>query len=399
MADIAVIIVAAGRGLRAGGGEPKQYRLLDGAPVLAHTLRAFAAHPLIGRILTVIHPDDRPLYDAIHDTIEATATLLPAVAGGDTRQMSVRAGLEALATEPPDYILIHDAARPFVTADLIERAVGAARLYGAAVPGIPMADTVKVVDSQGKVRATPDRASLYAVQTPQAFHYTSLQAAHAKANEQGIDGLTDDAAIAEWSGMAVQVFEGDTGNMKLTRAEDIEAADRRMRARHGYTVRLDYTVRLGTGYDVHAFADGDHIWLGGVRIDHTRGILAHSDGDVVLHALTDAVLGALADGDIGSHFPPSDPQWKGASSDRFLIHALDLLRARGGVLDHLDATVICETPKIGPHREAIRARIADICGLPLDAVSIKATTSERLGFTGRQEGIAAQAAATIRLPL
>lgn len=389
--DIAVIIVAAGKGERAGAGAPKQYRLLDGIPVLARTLRPFITHSAIGRIVVVIGENDTLYYEKCLAHLPDTRRLLAPVAGGRTRQASVHAGLAALAGAPPACVLVHDGARPFVTPALITAATGAARAHVAAVPGLAVTDTIKAVDETGRVVNTPDRATLRAVQTPQAFAFAPLLVAHEQARHESLDTFTDDAALMEWAGHAVHVFPGEGTNVKLTTAADFDAAARRPGAEA-------LVSRTGTGFDVHAFADGDHVWLGGVKIAHTRGVTAHSDGDVVLHALTDAVLGALADGDIGSHFPPSDPQWKGASSDRFLAHAVALLHARGGVLDHLDATVICEAPKVGPHREAIRARIAAIAGLPLGGVSVKATTSERLGFTGRGEGIAAQAAATIRLP-
>ncbi len=393
--EIAVVIVAAGRGLRAGAPDqhlPKQYRQLAGASVLARTLDAFLAHPAIGRVQTVIGAQDADFFAESVRVLADHAKLLPPVIGGDTRQESVFAGLHALRHEPPEIVLVHDAARPFVSAALIDAAIDAARAHSAAIPAIPVTDTIKEVDDAGRVTATPERARLRAVQTPQAFDYRLLLDAHARARAEALCAFTDDGALAEWAGGAVTVFAGDPANVKLTVAADFAAAEQRLRP----DVRL--VTRVGTGFDVHAFAPGDHIWLGGVRIAHTQGVIAHSDGDVVLHALTDALLGALADGDIGSHFPPSDPQWKGASSDRFLAHAVGLLRARGGVLDHLDATVICETPKVGPHREAIRERIAGICAIAIDRVSVKATTSERLGFTGRSEGIAAQAAATVRLP-
>ena len=388
----AAIIVAAGRGSRAGEGLPKQYRRLGPDPVLAWTARAFLGHPGIDRVQAVIHPDDRDLYEAVARAA-ASPKLLPPVFGAGTRQGSVRAGLEALAPAPPEAVLVHDGARPFPAAGLIERAIAAARSHPAAVPGLPVTDTVKVVDSDGFVRATPERAALRAVQTPQAFAFAALLDAHRRAHAAGIDGLTDDGALAEWAGLPVRVFAGDPANLKLTRPEDFEAAERRLAGSAPALV-----TRLGTGFDVHAFAAGDHVWLGGVRIPHGQGVEAHSDGDVILHALTDALLGALADGDIGVHFPPSDPRWRGASSDRFLAHAVARVRERGGVVDHLDATLLCEAPRLGPHREAMRARIAAIAGIRIDQVSLKATTTERLGFTGRREGLAAQAAATVRLP-
>lgn len=394
--EVAALIVAAGRGSRAGAGAPKQYRRLRGDSVLARTLAAFGAAETIDRILVVVHPDDAALYEETRAALpEAVrARLLDPVHGGATRQLSVAAGLARLAQAArPDVVLVHDAARPFVSQALIARAVEAGRTSGAAIPGIDVVDTIKRVDETGRVVETPPRAALRAVQTPQAFAFAPLLAAHERAQAAGRDDFTDDGALMEHEGHSVFVFPGEPGNLKLTRPEDFAGLDG--------SAALEETpmiVRTGTGFDVHAFGEGDHVWLGGVRIPHDRGVIAHSDGDVVLHALTDALLGALADGDIGTHFPPSDPQWKGASSDRFLAHAASLVRARGGIIDHLDATLLAERPKVGPHREAIRMRISEIVGIPVSRVSIKATTTESLGFTGRREGIAAQAAATIRLP-
>ncbi|MFG1422565.1 bifunctional 2-C-methyl-D-erythritol 4-phosphate cytidylyltransferase/2-C-methyl-D-erythritol 2,4-cyclodiphosphate synthase [Roseixanthobacter liquoris] len=388
MTTCAVIVVAAGRGTRAGGPLPKQYHRLGAETVLRRTLRLFAEHPGIHAIQVVIHPDDEARFAAAADGL---AKVRPAVAGGRERQDSVRAGLEALAGEAPDLVLVHDAARPFVSDALIARAVEAAATHGAAVPVTGVTDTIKVVDGFGTVASTPVRATLRAVQTPQAFRYDMLRAAHDAAQAGGVAGLTDDAAVMEWAGHAVATFEGEAGNMKLTSADDLARA-----AREGAAPLTD--VRTGTGFDVHAFGPGDHVMLGGLAIPFDKGLDGHSDADVGLHALTDAVLGALCDGDIGAHFPPSDPQWKGATSDRFLVFALDKVRARGGRIAHLDLTLICEAPKIGPHRDAIRARIGEITGVALGRISVKATTTERLGFTGRREGIAAMASATIRLP-
>ncbi|KFG71022.1 bifunctional 2-C-methyl-D-erythritol 4-phosphate cytidylyltransferase/2-C-methyl-D-erythritol 2,4-cyclodiphosphate synthase [Microvirga sp. BSC39] len=392
--SVAALIVAAGRGSRAGEGIPKQYRDLSGQQVLTRTLTRFLKHPGIGRTLVVIHPDDRDLYEAsIAALAPLQSALLPCVHGGDTRQDSVRNGLEALACSAPEIVLVHDAARPLASPELIDRAIEAARRWDAAVPGTSVTDTIKVIGSQSEVVSTPDRARLRAVQTPQAFRFPTLLDAHRKAADAGIHAFTDDGALAEWAGLPVHVFEGESGNIKLTHPADFLEAERRI---GGSLVAL--VTKLGTGFDVHAFGDGDHIWLGGIKVPHDRGVIAHSDGDVILHALTDAILGALADGDIGTHFPPSDPQWRGASSDRFLAHAVGLVRERGGLVDHLDTTLLCEKPRLGPHREAMRQRIAEIAGLRLEQVSLKATTTEKLGFTGRSEGIAAQAAATIRLP-
>jgi 2-C-methyl-D-erythritol 4-phosphate cytidylyltransferase/2-C-methyl-D-erythritol 2,4-cyclodiphosphate synthase len=386
-APVAVLLVAAGRGLRAGGDLPKQYRLLHGRPVLAHALTPFAADRRIGRIVVAIAEGDGERYAQCLAGIDA-ATLLPPVLGGETRQDSVRLGLRRLAQSGfAGTVLVHDAARPFVSAALIDRAIAAMRSEIAAIPALSVTDTIKRLDDAGHVAETPPRDRLVSVQTPQAFDLATLLAAHDRAHEKGLGGLTDDAALMEWAGHRVATFAGETANVKLTHPADMAGLD-----------STALTVRVGTGYDVHAFGPGDHVWLGGVRIPHERGVVAHSDGDVALHALTDALLGALTEGDIGTHFPPSDPQWRGAASSRFLAFAAQRVAARGGRIDHLDITVVCEAPRIGPHREAIRAEIAGIAGIAVSRVAIKATTSERMGFTGRGEGLAALATATIRLP-
>ncbi|KRR18594.1 2-C-methyl-D-erythritol 4-phosphate cytidylyltransferase [Bradyrhizobium lablabi] len=383
----AAILVAAGRGLRAGAGGPKQYRELGGQPVIFRAMEAFCRHPDVFAVQPVVNPDDAAMFNA------AVAGLRhqPPTNGGATRQASVHAGLEALAAEKPDIVLIHDAARPFVSSAVISRAIDAAGRTGAAVPATSVTDTIKQVNDTGDVEATPDRARLRIAQTPQAFRFDVILDAHRRAARDGRSDFTDDAALAEWAGLTVATFEGDPANMKLTTPEDFVREEARLAAQLG-------DIRTGTGYDVHAFGDGDHLMLCGVRVPHTRGFLAHSDGDVGLHALVDAILGALADGDIGSHFPPSDPQWKGAASDKFLKYAVDRVTARGGRIANLEVTMICERPKIGPLRDVMRARIAEITGLNISRVAVKATTSERLGFTGREEGIAATACATIRLP-
>ncbi|MBV9076215.1 MAG: bifunctional 2-C-methyl-D-erythritol 4-phosphate cytidylyltransferase/2-C-methyl-D-erythritol 2,4-cyclodiphosphate synthase [Methylobacteriaceae bacterium] len=390
--DVVAVIVAAGRGSRAGEGLPKQYRSVGRRPVLARTLDAFLRHEGVTQVVCAIHPDDRALYEDAVAGLPVAGKLLEPIAGGATRQASVRNALEELTLGEETLCLVHDAARPFVDAALISRAIAAGRRHGAAVPGVAVTDTTKRVDADGFVQETLDRRELRAIQTPQAFRLGPLRAAHrAAAAETAGRDFTDDGHLAEWAGTAVHVFEGDPLNTKVTHPADFEAAERRLGADA-------FLTRVGTGFDVHAFGEGDHVWLGGVQIAHDRGVLAHSDGDVVLHALTDALLGAIGDGDIGTHFPPSDPQWRGASSDRFLAYAAERVRERGGRIDHLDVTVLCERPRIGPHRDAIRARIAAVAGVALGAVSVKATTTEKLGFTGRSEGLAAQAAATIRLP-
>lgn len=391
--SIAALVVAAGRGIRAGAGMPKQYRMLGGIPVLTRTLKALCAHPAIAAIIVAIHPDDEALYEACVAALapQERARLLRPVHGGATRQSSVHAGLCALDASTCPHVLVHDAARPFVSRDLIARACTALATHDAALPGIPVTDTIKQVTDDGRVTRTPPRDALRAVQTPQAFRLAPLLAAHRRAIEAGLTEFTDDGALAEWAGIEVHVFAGEAGNIKLTHEADFH--------RHAQSRGEEPMIsRMATGFDVHIFGPGDHIMLGGIAVPHECGVVAHSDGDVVLHALTDALLGALAEGDIGTHFPPSDPQWRHASSDRFLAFAAGRVRERGGVIDFLDATILCERPRIGPHREAMRARIADIAGIEADCVSIKATTTEKLGFTGRGEGIAAQAAATIRLP-
>jgi len=385
---VAAIVVAAGRGERAGGGVAKQYRHIAGEPMIRPTLRAFASHAGIDTVQPVIAQADEELYRA------ATAGLphlRAPVAGGATRQASVRAGLEALVPVAPDLVLIHDAARPFLTGALIDRAITAGTATGAAVPGVAIADTVKTIDAASTVAETLDRGRLRIVQTPQAFAFALIVDAHRRAAAAGLQNFTDDAALAEWAGHPVSVFDGEAGNVKVTTGEDFARAE---------ILHLAHLsdVRTGNGFDVHAFADGDHVMLGGVRIAHSRGVTGHSDADVALHALVDAILGALAEGDIGSHFPPSDPRWKGAASERFLAFACERVRARRGMIAHLDVTVVCEAPRISPHRDAMRERIAGIAGIAVDRVAVKATTSEKMGFTGRGEGIVAMATATIRLP-
>jgi 2-C-methyl-D-erythritol 4-phosphate cytidylyltransferase/2-C-methyl-D-erythritol 2,4-cyclodiphosphate synthase len=383
----AVVLVAAGRGLRAGAGGPKQYREIGGQPVIFRAMEAFSRHPDVFAVQPVVNPDDSAMFTA------AVAGLShePPANGGATRQASVLAGLEVLAKHKPDIVLIHDAARPFVSQGLISRAIDAASRTGAAIPAIAVTDTIKLTGEDGNVEDTPDRARLRIAQTPQSFRFDVILEAHRRAAKDGRSDFTDDAAIAEWAGLTVATFEGDVANMKLTTPEDFVREEARLASLLG-------DIRTGTGYDVHAFGEGDHVMICGVRVPHTKGFLAHSDGDVGLHALVDAILGALADGDIGSHFPPSDAKWKGASSDQFLKYAIERVAQRGGRVANLEVTMICERPKIGPLRDTMRARIAEISGVDISRVAVKATTSERLGFTGREEGIAATASATIRLP-
>jgi 2-C-methyl-D-erythritol 4-phosphate cytidylyltransferase / 2-C-methyl-D-erythritol 2,4-cyclodiphosphate synthase len=393
--NLAILIAAAGRGSRAGTGIPKQYRNLASRPLLARTIESLANAAPGATLLPIIHKGDVEIYEACKAGIDPNLALHLAapVSGGATRQESVRDGLEALANAPapPEIVLIHDAARPFVTGSLIERGVSGAVAHGAAVPGVTPADTIKRIDACGSVAETLPRGQLRAIQTPQAFSFELILGAHRKAALAGAGDLTDDAAVAEFAGHRVQVFAGEESNMKITTLEDFARAEAQLMA--GLA-----DIRTGQGYDVHAFGPGNHVWLGGVRLEHDRGLAGHSDADVLTHAITDALLGALADGDIGSHFPPSDPQWRGAPSRIFLSDTAAKVRARGGVIAHVDATLVCERPKLGPHRNAIRQSLAKIMDVSIDRVAVKATTSEGLGFTGREEGIASIAIATIRLP-
>ncbi|MDO7842720.1 bifunctional 2-C-methyl-D-erythritol 4-phosphate cytidylyltransferase/2-C-methyl-D-erythritol 2,4-cyclodiphosphate synthase [Sphingomonas immobilis] len=372
----AALIVAAGQGLRSGSPLPKQYAPLAGKPMLAHSHAALSAHPGIHSVLVAIGADQAAM-------LEAALGPVAHVTGGAARRDSVRAGLEALAADAPDYVLIHDAARPFLSAAVIDRLIAALDTHEGAIPALPVADTL--VRRSGE---TVPRDDLYRVQTPQAFRFATILAAH---RDWPADAeATDDAQMLAKSGYEVAIVQGDSMLEKITHPEDFAAAE----ARHGANLR----VRSASGYDVHRLVTGEDLWLGGVKIDHDKGLSGHSDADVALHAITDALLGTIGDGDIGMHFPPSDPQWRGANSAQFLQHAASLIAKRGGVVDFVDLTIICEAPKIGPHREAMRARIADLLVLKPGQVSVKATTTEKLGFTGRGEGIAAQAVATVRVP-
>jgi 2-C-methyl-D-erythritol 4-phosphate cytidylyltransferase/2-C-methyl-D-erythritol 2,4-cyclodiphosphate synthase len=393
--SVTALIVAAGRGLRAAGDTsliPKQYLTVGGMPMLARSIGAFAGHPGVEEVLVVIHPDDALRYETAARSF--TSRLRPPVPGGARRQDSVRAGLEALAGRPPQHVLIHDAARPFVPADLIGRVIDALRAHPAALPALPVTDTLSR-GSDGRLTGTLPRDTLWRAQTPQGFHFDAILAAHRAAAKEPNATFTDDAGLAEWFGIDVALVEGAEENRKLTTAADIASADELLKLRAG--ARLG-TIRIGSGYDVHAFGPGDAVVLCGVRIPHHKKLIGHSDADVGMHALTDALLGALADGDIGVHFPPSDARWKGAASQLFLKDAADRVRARGGAIDHVDVTFLCDSPRIGPHRDAMRAKLAQVLGLDVAQISIKATTNEGLGFIGRGEGIAAMATATVRLP-
>jgi 2-C-methyl-D-erythritol 4-phosphate cytidylyltransferase/2-C-methyl-D-erythritol 2,4-cyclodiphosphate synthase len=387
----AVIVVAGGRGVRAGDGIPKQYRPLGGVSILGRTLAAFLAHPGIDAVQPVIHRDDLSRYDEIAG--RGGEKLLAPVFGGESRQQSVLAGLEALAASSPRAVLIHDAARPLVSAEIIDRVLGALAHHPACLAAVPLADTLKA-ETDRRVSRTIERRGLWRAQTPQGFHFEPILAAHRAAWAAGLDAFTDDAAIAEWRGLPVALVEGSERNIKLTTPEDFAMAERLLFE----APPLLSEIRHGTGFDVHAFEPGDHVMLCGVRVPHSHALKGHSDADVGLHALTDALLGAIGAGDIGDHFPPSDMQWRGAESGQFLRHAAGLVAAKGGRILHLDVTLICERPKIGPHKPAMRARIAELLELEIGRVSVKATTTEGLGFTGRQEGIAAMASATVALP-
>ena len=370
----AAIIVAAGRGLRAGAGLPKQWRPLAGRPVVAHALAAFAG---MARVL-VIHPDDRALAESVAD-----GALI--VEGGATRAASVRAALEALAGSGVTKVLIHDAARPSASPELIARVVAALDHAQGAAPALPVTDALWT-GADGRVTGTRDRNGLFRAQTPQGFAFDAILAAHrAHAGE-----AADDVEVARAAGIDVVMVTGDEANQKLTFPGDFIRAEQALRM-----TGAPMDVRMGNGYDVHAFCAGDGVWLCGIKVPHHKALLGHSDADVGMHALTDAIYGALAEGDIGQHFPPSDPQWKGADSQIFLKHAADLARSRGFTITSADVTLVCERPKIGPHAVAMRQALAAIMGVDVARVSVKATTSERLGFTGREEGIAALATAVL----
>ncbi len=373
----AALIVAAGKGARAGGAVPKQFAPLGGRPLIAYSYEALSTHPAIDTVVVVIG-------DGQQDALTAAVGEVPHAIGGATRRESVLAGLAAV--EGYDRVLIHDAARPFLSAEVIDRLLAALEQTPGAVPALPVVDTL--AHGAAGLGDVVDRAGLVRVQTPQAFHTATIRAAHAAWNAN--QDATDDAQILRAAGHDVMTVAGDPALDKITHHADFALAEARLAA--------CMISRSATGYDVHRLEDGEELWLGGILIPHDRGLSGHSDADVALHAITDALLGTIAAGDIGSHFPPSDPQWKGAASDQFLAHAAGLIAQRGGIIDFVDLTIICEAPKIGPHRATIQARVADILRLGPTRVSVKATTTERLGFTGRGEGIAAQAIATVRVP-
>jgi 2-C-methyl-D-erythritol 4-phosphate cytidylyltransferase/2-C-methyl-D-erythritol 2,4-cyclodiphosphate synthase len=386
MVGALALVVAAGRGERFGGPRPKQYADLAGRPLLHHSLVALAGHPDIAGVRAVINMDDLALYESAASRLD----LLEPVAGGASRQDSARLGLESLADHAPERILIHDGARPLVPAAVIDRVLGALDRAPGAIAALPLTDTLKR-EENGLSAGTVARAGLWRAQTPQGFRYPAILAAHRKA--VGAE-LTDDAAVAERAGLAIALVHGSPRNLKITTPDDLERAEAYLAGTAGGLGE----ARAGSGFDVHRFGPGDHVNLCGLRIPHEQMLLGHSDADVALHALTDAILGALGAGDIGQHFPPSDPRWGGTDSAVFLRHACELVTARGGRIVNVDVTLICERPKLAPHRAAMVARLAELLELDPERVGVKATTTEGLGFTGRGEGIAAQAIASLTLP-
>ncbi|MEE9329121.1 MAG: bifunctional 2-C-methyl-D-erythritol 4-phosphate cytidylyltransferase/2-C-methyl-D-erythritol 2,4-cyclodiphosphate synthase [Parvularculaceae bacterium] len=387
MTKTAALIVAAGKGVRMGGDVPKQYQRLGGLPVLTRTISSFADHAEIDVIQVVIGASDEALYHQavafLNEPMQAKLT--PLIFGAATRQGSVLNGLQSLAKSNIEKILIHDAARPLVTADTIARVVAELDISKAVLPALPVTDTLKQVDD-GTVQGTISRDNLWRAQTPQGFSFNQMLSAHEQTTGQA---LTDDIAVAQAVGMAIAIVEGNAQNIKLTTQEDFAMAEK----------LIDGETRIGQGFDVHAFEAGDAVTLCGISIPHSHSLQGHSDADVAMHALTDALFGAIGAGDIGDHFPPSDPQWKGAVSTIFLTKAATLIEQSGGTITNIDLTLICEAPKIGPHRGAMRAKLAELLSLELSRISVKATTTERLGFTGRGEGIAAQAVVSIKMPV
>ena len=380
MGACVALVVAAGRGRRFGGERPKQYLALCGRPIIRRAVECFLAHAQVDHVLAVIHPDDRALFDRATEGLD----ILEPVAGGDSRQESVRLGLESLAGRAPERVLIHDSARPFAGGAMISRVLDALQTAPGAIPALPVGDTLKR-EHDGLVTGTVERQGLWRAQTPQGFRYADIARAH---GEFAGAALTDDAAVAEAAGIEVQIVPGSEDNLKITSEDDLARARR----------LIGGETRTGFGFDAHRFGPGDHVMLCGVSIPHSAGLAGHSDADAGLHALTDALLGAIGAGDIGECFPPTGAEWKDAQSDIFLRHAADLIAERGGDIANVDVTLICEAPRIGPHRDAMVRRIADVLGLDAGSVSVKATTTDGLGFSGRGEGIAAQAVATVRLP-
>lgn len=392
----AAVVLAAGRGMRMGDtlDGPKQYQQINslGQTVLGKVVDAFLGSAAIGLVQVVIHPDDRELYTA---SVADHPKLLKPVFGGETRQESGLKGLVALEEHAPVKVLIHDAARPFVTHQLIEEVLAGVDENHCALPAIGVFDTVKRAlhtETGLIVEETIPRADVFLAQTPQGFPFGAILEAHRAAEHAGLSEFTDDCAIAEWAGMKARLVQGAPQNRKITTLDDLKLMQQNSIREPQFKLP---DVRTGFGYDVHRLVPGDGVILCGVTLPSDKKLEGHSDADVALHAITDALLGTIGEGDIGSHFPPSDPVWKGASSDRFLKHACALVRERGGVISHLDVTIICEEPKVGPHRDAMCSSVAGICGIEVARVSVKATTHERIGTIGRGEGISAMANATV----
>lgn len=387
---VAAVIVAGGSGLRAGGEKPKQYQMIGGRAVIWWTLRAFLDHPGVDCVQAVIGEGHEEMFGASVKGLDVPRPVI----GGSTRQDSCRIGVEAMERMKPDKVLIHDAARPFVSQGLISEVIAWLDRFSAVVPGMPVAETLKYAPG-GIVNRTVDRAGIWTAQTPQGFTYSMILDAHREALTEAAANLTDDASVAERAGIAISMIPGRHENRKLTTADDVERADHDMTAR---TLASLPDIRVGQGIDIHPFAAGDGVTLCGVGIPHAQSLKGHSDADVALHALTDAILGAIGEGDIGIHFPPSDPQWKGAASSIFLSRAMELLRAKGGLVGNIDLTLLAEAPKIAPHVTAMKSFLAPLLGIDPSRIAIKATTAERLGAIGRKEGIIAFATATVRLP-
>lgn len=383
----AALIVAGGRGVRAAAPIPKQYTPLGGVPILSRTVTHFLGHPRIDRVAVVIGPGDRQLYEAAFPVLHPKLTA--PVEGGDTRQQSVLNGLRALRGAAPSRVLIHDAVRPFVASDIISGVIDALDAQPGAIAAVPLSDTLKRAGPDLIVAGTSERSGLWRAQTPQGFHYAAILAAHEAAAAAGRFDLTDDAAVAELHGIKVAIVPGSESNRKLTTADDLAMASQ--------SLAVPPDLRTGQGFDVHRFAPGDHVWLCGIRVAHTHALEGHSDADVALHALTDALFGAIGESDIGTVFPNSDPRWKAAPSHIFLAEAARRVREKGGTISNVDITILCESPKVSPYHEAMRARVAAILEIDPGRVAVKATTTEGLGFIGRREGIAALATATVVL--
>ncbi len=388
---VAAVIVAGGVGLRAGGGKPKQYQLIGGKPVIWWTLKTFLEHPLVTHVQAVVGEGHNDLFKSA----TAGLKLEPFVFGGASRQESCRLGLQACAQFSPSKVLIHDAARPFVTPLMITNVITELDYAMAVIPGLPVADTMKYAPG-GVINKTVDRSAMWFVQTPQGFLFDKILSAHRSAAAEAVSGLTDDASVAEYAGLSVRIIAGDQDNKKLTTSEDIDIANAALNQKQ-LTERPD--IRTGQGLDFHIFAAGKSVTLLGVAIPHSHKLKGHSDADVAMHALTDAILGAIGEGDIGTHFPPSDVQWKNAASAIFLVKAVALLEARGGILANVDITILAEAPKVSPHIPAMKAVLAPLLHIAPDRIAVKATTTEKLGAIGRKEGMAASAIATVRLPL